>query len=329
MGILISLGAISLYGCSKKEVEEKKTINKIDILDNLVIDIKDGSEIYGYLNDGRFEKTDISAKGNLRAYNDKLDIMAFLEQKEEENYLNIIFADDSMNIKIDGNLDFVYISENGEYTLYKTSDRNNIIKLNLVDNKTKKTVVLPEDILVSGELIKFIGNDTIILYGVDINNNKYGVFTYDIKSGKYTLVKEMVGMYMSSIEAISESKVFMIEVSESSSQVYILDILTKDMQLISSEFSYVEDAILYEDKVYINALENGDLNLYSIDLESTKLKRLTFDFPKSLGRESRLLAENGRVYFSDINGKVYYYDIKEDTTNLIKNQDGMYMIVDK
>ncbi|MGL5066993.1 MAG: hypothetical protein ACRC6T_04080 [Sarcina sp.] len=328
MLVFLSFGITGLYGCSKSEVEEVKK-EKIDIQDNLVIDINNGEEKYKYLNDGKFTNANIEGQGNLMAYNDKEDIAIFLERTDDSKVLNIILADDSMDVKIDGNLEFVQVSENGSYTLYKTCSSDNIVKYNLLNNKTKEITLLSEEVLISGNLIKFIDDDTLILYGVDIDAKKNGIFTYDISTKEYKLVNEIVGKFISSIEVISDNKILMIEVNEGGSDVYILDIVTKDIEHMTSKFEYVEDAILCGNKVFINALENGGLNLYSIDLESKGLRRLTFDFPKSLGRESRLLAENGKVYFSDINGKVYYYDVTEDTTNLMKNQNGMYMIVDK
>ncbi|MGL4655364.1 MAG: hypothetical protein ACRCWM_05735 [Sarcina sp.] len=328
MVILLTLGVSTLYGCSKSNDIEKET-NKIDIKDNLVIDFKEGKEEYRYLNKGKFEEANLDIDGSLLAYNDKADISIFTNYIEAKKYLNIIFEDGKLEIPLEGRLDFVYISKDGSYTLYKTCSEDNIVLYNLIDNTTKKNITLAENVLISGNLIKFIDDKKLVLYGVDIDKKISGLFIYDIEKGSYELINEIKGRFMSSLEVISEDKVLMIEVNEESSDVYILDVKTKEMNNISSKFEYVEDAILYENKVYISAFENDDLNLYSIDLDRDILKRLTFDFPKSLGRESRLLADDGKIYFSDINGKVYFYDTKEDTVNLIENQNGVYMIVDK
>lgn len=328
MMLLLALAVSNLYGCSKNEDIEKQT-DKIDIKDNLVIDIKSGKEVYRYLDKGKFIDANLEGDGNLLAYNDKADISIFTNYIDSQKYLNIISKKGKQEILMKDRLDFVCLSKEGTYTLYKTCSEDNTVKYNIIDNMTQKISILPDNILISGDLIKFIDDKTLVLYGSDIENRSSGIFLYDIEAGTYKLVQEIIGKFMSSLEVISDSKVLMIEVNEDGSDVYILDIKTNEMNNISSNFNYVEDAILYENKVFISAFENGDINLYSIDLGSNDFKRLTFNFPKSLGRESKLLADDRKIYFSDITGKVYFYDIEKDSTNLLENQNGVYMIMDK
>lgn len=328
MMLLLALAVSNLYGCSKNEDIEKQT-DKIDIKDNLVIDIKSGKEVYRYLDKGKFIDANLEGDGNLLAYNDKADISIFTNYIDSQKYLNIISKKGKQEILMKDRLDFVCLSKEGTYTLYKTCSEDNTVKYNIIDNMTQKISILPDNILISGDLIKFIDDKTLVLYGSDIENRSSGVFLYDIEAGTYKLVQEIIGKFMSSLEVISDSKVLMIEVNEDGSDVYVLDIKTNEMNNISSNFNYVEDAILYENKVFISAFENGDINLYSIDLGSNDFKRLTFNFPKSLGRESKLLADDRKIYFSDITGKVYFYDIEKDSTNLLENQNGVYMIMDK
>ncbi|MGL5575775.1 MAG: hypothetical protein ACRDCW_09560 [Sarcina sp.] len=328
MLLLLVIGVSGLYGCSKNDNVEKR-VSQIDIKDNLVIDIKDGEEKYRYLDKGKFIEANLEGEGNLLAYNDKADISIFTNYNDSEKYLNIISKKGKQEVLLKDRLDFVYLSKDGSYTFYKTCNKDNIVRYNLINNKTQESSVLPEDILISGDLIKFIDDKTLVLYGSDIENKVSGVFIYDIENGTYKLINEIMGKFMSSLEVISDSKILMIEVNQEGSDVYVLDIETNEINNISSNFNYVEDAILYKNKVFISALENSDLNLYFIDLDTNEFKRLTFDFPKSLGRKSRLLADDRKIYFSDITGKVYYYDVEEDSTNLLENQNGIYMILDK
>lgn len=321
--LMLSLAMISMYGCDKEK------INDIDVAENLVIDIKNEKVEYKTIKNGEVSNFEMDEDGTLMAYNGKNDVMVFSKVENEKNQLKIIANGKEELIDINGYLETVYVSTNGMYTLYKTNSASAVVEYFIMNNKTLKATKLSEKILVSGNMIRFLNNEEVIFYGVDIENKQSGIFIYNISSGEYKLEQKIIGSVVSYIDVLDEKTILYSESIDQRQKLCILNLDDLKTKEITDEFEHVEDSIMYNDNLYISAQENYKLNLYRINIKDNKINRLTFDFPESLGRESKLLAENNKIYFSDIKGDIYSYNIDEKSTSIVEKNSGEHLIMNK
>lgn len=326
---IISLGLMSLNGCSKEQ-KNAEDIDNIDVSSNLVLDIEDNEIKYKTLDNGKLVDLDIKSKDNLQAFNESKDILIFSRITEDnKKEMDIVSKGNKKTIDVEGYLDMVLISSNGSYTLYKTSLNGISVDYYIINNKTFEKKKLRDDILISGEMIKFLDNENIIFYGVDIKKKESGLYVYNIVNDTYTLKKKIMGGVISYLEVLDKDNVVYVEGIDEESKLISFNVSNKKAEVLTSKFKYIEDSILYKDKLYLSAAQYENLDLYSLDLKSKELKRLTFDFPKSLARTSSLIEENGEIYFSDVNGKIYKYDTIEKSTSIMDNKNGIYLIKSK
>lgn len=324
---ILSLSVISMYGCDKNS--EKDKINDIDVPTNLILDIKDEDIEYKTLKNGRISDFEINDEGMLMSYNGEQDVLVFSSQQNEKNVLKIVVDGKEKTVDINGYLETVYISSDGRHTLYKTNSTGTVIEYFIMDNKTLKSTKLSENILVSGNMIKFLNNNELIFYGVDIEKKESGIFTYSINSGEYKLKKKIVGSVISYIDVLDENSILYSESIDQRQKLCVLNLDDLKLNEITDRFERVEDSIICDNKIYVSAQENYKLNLYEIDIDTNKVKRLTFDFPESLALESKLLVQEKNIYFSDINGDLYNYSINEKSINMVEKDKGEYLIMNK
>ncbi|MGL5823208.1 MAG: hypothetical protein ACRCYE_16505 [Sarcina sp.] len=331
IGMLIFFCIFSLVGCTRKESNE--VLEDIDVVSNLIIDRNnDGTEEYKYFKDGTLERFKFeNYKGNLRAYNEKSDILVFLSYEDDGYYkLKIRNKNREKVITIDGVLNFIKISDNGNYIFYSTLNDDNIPIFHIFDNTSFENEVFEQNnILVSGNLISFNSSDNIVFYGIDIDKKQAGIFEYDIKNRIYKLVSKVERGIGTHLEILENNKILILKSVEEKNYIELIDVNEDKNESIKTEVTYIEDAIVINDDIYFSAVENEKMNLYKFDNNEKIIKRLTFTFPYSLGRDSRLLEWNDRIYFVDIKGQIYYYDIASKTTILGDFEEGEYIILDK
>ena len=323
----ISFSMMFFYGCGKKPIEEV-SLEKVDIVDNLIIDMENDKEIYKYIDKGNLVSLNLEAHGKLRAYSEKADVAVFLEYSENGKKINIRSNDEIKSFFVSGDISFINISSDGDYIFLKTTT-DNISEYKIVDRHNLSSVNISDNIAISGDLIRFLDNDNLIFYGVDMDNNDCGIFSYNIKDRSYKLLKEIKEKFVNYIDVLSDSEILIGQVIDGQNKIALLDLNTLEEEILCDGFENIDTSVIYEGDIYMSAFENGNYNLYRVDINSKSIKRLTYGFPKSLGRESGFVIEENKIYFSDITGKLYFYDIKSESINILENQIGMNMIVDK
>lgn len=326
--ICLSVVLVLGYGCTKNDIKDEK-VGKIDILDNVIVDINDNKESYKYLKNGEISVAQFEGQGSLKAYSSKNDVAVFVEQGIDYKNINIIRDSSTKSLEVKGNINLLKFSDNGEFILCKIDNENSKTNYKIINTKDLKSYNMDSDIFVSGNVIEFLDDENIIFYGVDISKKISGIFKYNINTEKYSLVREIEGTFVNYIDVVSNQEVVISMSNGDSKCLVLLNVNENIIRTVDNGFEFIEDAVLYDNKVYMSALANNKINLYSVDFSNNKIKRLTYDFPKSLGRDSRLIAEDDKIYFSSIEGKIYFYDIENDSTSILKNQNGIYMILDK
>ena len=323
----ISFSMMFFYGCGKKPIEEV-SLEKVDIIDNLIIDMENDKEIYKYIDKGALVSLNLDSLGKLRTYSEKADVAVFLEYSDDGKKINIRSNDEIKSFFVAGDISFINISSDGDYIFLKTTI-DNISEYKIVDRHNLSSTNISDNIAISGDLIRVLDNDNLIFYGVDIDNNDCGIFSYNIKDRSYKLLKEVKGKFVNYIDVLSDSKILIGQVIDGQNKIVLLDLNTLEEEILCDGFENIDTSAIYEDDIYMSAFENGNYNLYRVDISSKSIKRLTYGFPKSLGRESGFVIEENKIYFSGITGKLYFYDIESESINILENQIGINMIVDK
>ncbi|MGL4991339.1 MAG: hypothetical protein ACRC57_09335 [Sarcina sp.] len=322
--MLLSIG---VYGCTLSNVNDEK-INNIDIAENLIADIKNNEESYFYLKDGILEESPLTASGSIRGYSTVGDITIFLEYYDNGKRINIKKNENLKSLNIDGTISTIKLSLDGENILLITKNENFIPTYRIINTHTLEETYLEEEIFISGDIINFLSNDELVFYGVDANKKLSGIFKYNLKEKEYELLREIKDNFVSYMKVLDENKIFISLTKEEENKIGLLDINQNSIIEMESEFEAIENVVLFEDKIYLSAKYNGNISLYCSDLKKRVTKRLTYDFPKQLARNSSFIIEDNKIYFSDENGILYFYDFEKDTTNILNNNRS-YMIVDK
>lgn len=320
--------AIIFSACTRTDIEEEK-LGKIDVFDNLVVDIKDDKEIYSYISKDGIEKGQLESNGIVKTYSEKNDVVIFLEYHNDGKRINIRTKDDLKYIKIDDFISLLKLSSDGKYMFLKEQKDEIISEYSIIDTQTLEKIVLDDEIFISGKIVDFLDEKQIVFYGVDSEKKISGLFTYNILTKKYELLREVDGRFVNYIKVLDSENIFLSAADDDEKYLGILNIKSGKINYVNADFKYIQDAVLEKDKVYFSGVENENMNLYMMDIKNKIVKRLTFDFPKNLGLDSYLINEEGKIYFSDVDGRLYFYDTEKNTTNILKKQDGIYMIVDK
>lgn len=322
--ILFSMG---LYGCTLPSIKDEK-VNNIDISENLIADIKNDEESYFYLKNGILEESYLIASGSIRGYSTIGDVTIFLEYYENGKRINIKKNENLKSLNINETITRLKLSLDGENILLITKNENFIPTYSIINTHTLEQIYLDEEIFISGDMITFLNNDELIFYGVDVNKKLSGIFKYNLKEKEYELLREIKDSFVSYIKALDENKIFILLTKEEKNKIGLWDINQNSIIEMESEFESIENVVFFDEKIYLSARYNGNINLYCSDFKKQVIKRLTYDFPKQLARNSAFIIEDNKIYFSDENGILYFYDIEKGTTNILNN-DRRYMIVDK
>ena len=70
-----------------------------------------------------------------------------------------------------------------------------------MDLSTSKSIDVNSNVVISGQLVDWLNKDTIIYYGIDKEKNN-GIFTYNIKEKKETLIYKLDIGYLRAFKSI-------------------------------------------------------------------------------------------------------------------------------
>ncbi|MGG5462468.1 hypothetical protein [Clostridium sp. B9] len=332
--LVLVILSMALVGCNfnKKDGDSKE--KKLELPKNIISVISgDDVEYYG-IEGEKLKKLNIDSKNHIEVFSEELGLIIYRDFTDKGTDLIITDGEKEHKISVDGNIEDLLVSPGGTKLLYKY-DSGDKIGYKILDLQNFKEFDFNSNLAISGENVEFLGENQLVLYGVDLGEKKSGIFLYDIENGKYTLEKPIVGAFIDYIDLIENQVILYTQSSlEGNKECYVYDLNSKEDSAISTDIMQIEYSIKSGDKVYFIGTKNeGMRSLYSIDIKTHKLDRLIYDFPKNISKDTKLLEVDGNIYFTGFNddeekNSVYMYSPTEKSVKLIDGGKGLYMIME-
>lgn len=280
---LILLCSIGLFGCSNDEEEIKKV--KID---NGAIAIENSGDYSIYnLADEKYEK--VETDYIITSYDSKSENFIYSEDgKFKVNYLG-----KEKDIEDSKNITSPKLSIGGDYLSYFV--REDYLNLKIKNLKEDKDIDFKSNVAISGELIDWLNEDTLVYYGIDDSRNN-GIFIYNISENKEKLLYKLDLGYVEYLKVIDDGIVFVQEKEEKQRTLKFIDENGNITESIDNIID-ISDVEVSEDDIYIlGRIENNNYSLYKYNNGS--VKRLVYDFPKIINLEKGLSKDSsGNILF--------------------------------
>lgn len=316
LGSLILLYCVILFGCSNNEEEIKKV--KID---NGAIAIENSGDYSIYnLTDEKYEK--VETEYIITSYDKKSGNFIFSENgKFKVNYLG-----KEKNIEDSSDIISPKLSIGGEYLSYFIKE--GYLNLKIKDLKENKYIDFKSNVAISGELIDWLNEDTLVYYGIDDSKNN-GIFIYNISENKEKLLYKLDLGYVEYLKVIDDGIVFVQEKEEKQRTLKFIDENGNINESIDNIID-ISDVEVSEDGIYIlGKVENNNYSLYRYNNGS--IKRLVYDFPKIINLEKGLSKDsNGNILFvgGDDTSIEKLYKCEDGTISTLDADKGTYYFID-
>ncbi|EGT3615686.1 hypothetical protein FHH43_05460 [Clostridium perfringens] len=336
LSLLLIILSIALVGCNfnKGTAKENNKGKKLELPENIVSTISEGDVEYYKIEGDSLKKLDLDINGHMEIYSKELGLAIYREFTDKGTDLIITDGVKEHKISVNGKIEELIISPAGTKLLYKYSSGDKI-GYKVLDLQNFKEFDFNEGLAISGENVKFANEDQLVLYGVDLDEKKSGIFLYNIKDGSYTLEKQILKAFIDYIDLIENQVVLYTQSSiNGNKECYMYNLDNKNEAVVSSEIGEIDSVHKIGDIIYfIGTKGDGTRSLYSVDTTNNKLDRLVFDFPKNISKNSGLVVIDSNIYFTGFNDNeeknaLYKYNPKEKSIKLIDNNKGQYIIIE-
>ncbi|WP_300258649.1 hypothetical protein [Clostridium sp.] len=333
--LVLVILSTTIVGCNfnKGSNEEDSKGKKLKLPENIVSVISREDVEYYEIEGDSLKKLDLNLKGHIEVYSEELGLAVYREFDDKGTNLIITNGVKEYKISVDGNIEELIISPKGTKLLYKYSSEDKI-GYKVLDLQDFKEFDFNENLAISGENVKFVNEDQLVLYGVDLEKRKSGLYIYNIKDGSYTLEKQVVKAFIDYIDLLEDQVVLYTESSiDGKKNCYIYNLDNKKESVISNEVGEIESLCKIGNVVYfIGTKGEGLRSLYSIDTTNNKIDRLVYDFPKNISDKSKLIVVGENIYFLGFNdnkekNSLYRYNINDKSIKLIDSNKGQYIII--
>lgn len=332
LGELLAFCIILLLNLNFNKPQEEKN-QLLNWQDNILIRFDEQGAHYETITDYEINDLNVSSEGLLETYNISKNIFVFLKNHNNEYNLDIYIGKKLIeSIKLSGDLEDVQISPKGEYILFKSK---NDINYRLFNIKENKSISISEEILPSGNMIKFLDDGQLICYGVREKDKINAIFTYDPQEDKYNLIKEIDG-FVSYIDTLRDYEVLLLETNnENKKELFKLNIKTKKVDKLSEEIDEIDDGEYLDNKYYfLGRKRESEETIYSYDIGNKKLNRLAFNFPENINASAGMEVIGGQIYFDGYEkrideGSIYRFNPKDNSVTLVNGDEGKYMILER
>lgn len=316
---LFLLLIISIVGCEKNEliIEER---NVIDIFNGAIVVEKNNEyKIYNKLDD-KYEKVDTDYL--ISSYNLKSKNFIF----NKDGIMKINYNGKEINIEDDGNVVSPKLSVMGEYLLYFI--KNDYLELKIKSLDKNEYIDFKSNVMISGDLIEWLNEDTIIYYGID-NNKNNGIFLYNLKEKEEKLIYKLDNGFVEYMKVFDDLTIF---IQSNFSKERSIKIINENGELIEElkDAKDINDIEYTKDGVFIlGKFKDNNYSIYKYQNQS--LKRIVYDFPKIINLEKGLSKDkDGNILFvgnDEIdNEKIYMY--KDESITLLDAVEGDYFFIE-
>ena len=293
-GILIAfqlmLIALVFIGCNKEQVEEE---SKLILNKGAFVDDSNNYETFNFNSEDSYEKINTNDKV-INNFNVESNTYTFY--KENSFFVNY----DNKDIKIEHDkISSFKISPEGNYVFYFINDEYLVPAV--IDLKENKEILLENKAVISGQFIDWITEGKLAYYGVDTENKKAGIFTYDINSKSEENLYTISNGYVKFLKHIDDGLALVEEHYEEDTVLSVIN-ANGTVREISKEVIDINDLEAINGKIYLlGRVKDNNYSIYEID--NGQIKRLLFDFPSKIYAEKGLsVNEKGEILFVGNNG---------------------------
>lgn len=322
--ILIFLGfSFILTACTQKKVQNdgltSDNVKAIKVQYGAVLLEENGK--YNNLDfvDGKYEN--LKTNDIITNYNVESGTYIFLRDNKHYIY------HDGKEIEIkDKNYNFMKISKDGNYVSYMTYDDG--YKLKVLSLKSDKEIDIDSDVAISGDFYDFLGNDSIVYYGIS-NDNVNGVFKFNLNTKKEELLYKLDSGYVEFLKSTDNGVLILQNTGDN--KILLKNIgLDNSVEDISDRFKSIKDIIKVSEDYYVLGTETENLpSLYKIYKGNSE--RLVYSFPKNINIDKGLAySQNKDILFigsSDTGNKEEVFSYSNGSVSLVSDREGNYNFI--
>lgn len=317
----ILLSCILFYGCNNKVKEENKVEkDNVKLLNGAIVkeDIDEYS-IYNLIDD-KYEK--VNTKYAIIFYN--LQSGNFIYN--ENGKYKVSYNNSEEVIEENKNVISPKLSNDGKYLSYFLNDP--YLDLKVKDLSSNKEISMESNVTISGDLIDWMDEKTLVYYGID-NNKNNGIFTYDIEKREEKLLYKFDLGYVEFLKALDDGIVFLQEKEGKQKLLKIIDEQGNAEEVVENIVDINDIESTSEGILILGKIEDNNYSLYKYN--EGKIKRLVYGFPRLIDLEKGISKDkDGGIIFiggeDSKNEKIY--KCKDDTISIINEDDGIYHFIE-
>lgn len=331
---IVGLCLTVLVGCKKPIPQENKV--KLDIPSNIVARAEENGIAYYTIDNISLKKLDLDVPGEMRGFNDEKNTIVYtsFNNSSYSTTLSITNGIEEKSLEINGFVENLLVNPSGTKLFYKVVEKNEDIKYESLDISTLDIKVLEEDLIISGDIIDFIDENHIVVYGVDINDKKSGIYNVDITTGGFELINQISNAFIDYVKIIDNNRILFIQSSlDDGKKTFIYKIDDGQLNLVTDKIKRVSEICFNNEVLYFTGeLIDSRFSLYALDLKTQELKRLVYDFPSGVSENSNLFFQDDKVFFvgydnDEYNSNIYFHDIISKSTRVFDEKDSEYKII--
>ena len=240
--LVLVILSTTLAGCNfgKGSNEEDSKGTNLKLPCSIVSTISGEDVLYYEIEGDSLKKLDLDLKGHMEVYSQELGLAVYREFADKGTNLIITNGVKEHKISVEGNIEELIISPKGTKLLYRYNSGDKI-GYKVLDLQDFKEFDFNENLAISGENVKFVNEDQLILYGVDLEKRQSGLYIYNIKDGSYTLEKQIVKAFIDYIDLVEDQVVLYTQSSiDGKKNCYIYNLDSKKESVISNEVGEIE-----------------------------------------------------------------------------------------
>ncbi|EJO5346966.1 hypothetical protein NRP93_001032 [Clostridium botulinum] len=342
---IIIILIIVLGGCKSGKISKEPKVNIPRFTEVITLKKeKDSLDIYN-IQHGDINKTMESKDVTAVKYNNRNSIYVFtniIEKGKELNKNKITIIKNGKKIILDNfySASDIDISKDGNKIAYRSFKEDSLESaqgMKIYDIENKKEIKIKSQVLVSGNLFKWLNNDEILYYGINSEkDNRAKIYKYNVKENKEQVYVDNI-KGISTYFMINGENVLLLNRQGDKYNISYYDKKHNSFKKISEEVNLIYKGTISKDNMYFlgkNDLENKDY-LYKIDGDLLNLTKLTYDFPAKVDINGGISSDkNGNIYFTGYDkleeqllNEIYIYKEKDNTVEIISDEKNSYYIM--
>ncbi|MCI5726161.1 MAG: hypothetical protein MR274_01275 [Clostridium sp.] len=295
--VLLMLLPFSLVSCSSEESVSKEPVGEVQFTD---IQILKKGAVKANIN-GKYKNINFLA-GEYKE-SESVDTVASYDY----NSGSYIGESDGKYVACFHNQRFVLdnVLQVGDYNFKVSPGGENVLffrntsegkRVQVYSLKDKDSINIINKAVISGEYVKWYDGNSFIFYGVNQEEEKNGIFLYDLQSGSEQCLIPIKEGIVEFLQRIDDEIIYCISTDMGKSLISF-NINTKEKIILSDSIFNIYDIVkIDKDYYFLGQLVTADDSLYRIS--NGQINRLVYGFPKKvIVKKEIMLSEENEILF--------------------------------